>query len=127
MNPSGCSTAAPAALASPNARARPCSARNWGRTRPSPCSATSPTATACGPPPDSSAWPPTPWSDTAASPAATPGASTTSSWPFPPRTDEVQFDEKWSFVFKKQEHGDPDNPADANHGDWWDHIAYDPE
>jgi hypothetical protein len=56
-----------------------------------------------------------------------PGRSTTSSWRFPPRTDEVQFDEKWSFVFKKQTHCDPDDPADANRGDWWDHVAYDPE
>jgi IS1 family transposase len=30
-------------------------------------------------------------------------------------------------VFKKQEHCDPDNPADAHQGDWWDHTAYDPE
>ncbi len=50
-----------------------------------------------------------------------------SSWPFPPRTAEIQFDEKWSFVFKKQTHCDPDDPADANRGDWWDHVAYDPE
>src|SRR5262245_7297810 len=56
-----------------------------------------------------------------------PGDSTTSSWPFPPRTEEVQFDEKWSFVFKQQERCDPEDPADANHGDWWDHVAYDPE
>ena len=56
-----------------------------------------------------------------------PGDSTTSSWPFPPRTEEIQFDEKWSFVFKKQGHCDPEDPADANHGDWWDHVAYDPE
>jgi IS1 family transposase len=39
----------------------------------------------------------------------------------------VQFDEKWSFVFKKQENCDPDDPADDHHGDWWDHVAYDPE
>jgi IS1 family transposase len=56
-----------------------------------------------------------------------PGDSTMNSWPFPPRTEEVQFDEKWSFVFKKQEHCDPEDPADENHGDWWDHVAYDPE
>ena len=56
-----------------------------------------------------------------------PGDSTMSSWPFPPRTEEIQFDEKWSFVFKKQEHCNPEDPADANHGDWWDHVAYDPE
>src|SRR5947209_19278460 len=51
----------------------------------------------------------------------------TSWWLFPPNTREVQFDEKWSFVFKKQEHCDPSDPADANRGDWWDDTAYDPE
>jgi IS1 family transposase len=56
-----------------------------------------------------------------------PGNSTTNSWRFPPRTREVQFDEKWSFVFKKQEHCDPTDPADDHHGDWWDHTAIDPE
>jgi hypothetical protein len=30
-------------------------------------------------------------------------------------------------VGKKQEHCDPTDPADAQKGDWWDHIAYDPE
>jgi hypothetical protein len=30
-------------------------------------------------------------------------------------------------VNKKQEHCAPHNPADANRGDYWDHIAYDPE
>jgi hypothetical protein len=30
-------------------------------------------------------------------------------------------------VGKKQEKCDPDNPADAHRGDYWDHIAYDPE
>jgi IS1 family transposase len=51
----------------------------------------------------------------------------TSSWLFPPRTREVQFDEKWSFVAKKQRHCDPADPADDHKGDWWDHVAYDPE
>ena len=51
----------------------------------------------------------------------------TSSWLFPPRTREVQFDEKWSFVGKKQKNCDPLNPADDHKGDWWDHVAYDPE
>ena len=51
----------------------------------------------------------------------------TSWWRFPPTTREVQFDEKWSFVNKKQEHCDPDDPADDHHGDWWDHVALDPE
>src|SRR3954468_3712251 len=51
----------------------------------------------------------------------------TSWWRFPPNTREVQFDEKWSFVFEKQEHCDPLDPADDQHGDWWDHVALDPE
>jgi IS1 family transposase len=51
----------------------------------------------------------------------------TSSWLFPPRTREVQLDEKWSFVAKKQKNCDPLDPADDHKGDWWDHVAYDPE
>jgi hypothetical protein len=51
----------------------------------------------------------------------------TSSWLFPPRTREVQFDEKWSFVDKKPKNCDPNNPADDHKGDWWDHVAFDPE
>ena len=46
---------------------------------------------------------------------------------FSPRTREVQFDEKWSFVDKKQKNCDPADPADDHKGDWWDHVAYDPE
>ena len=57
----------------------------------------------------------------------TPASCTTSSWLFPPLTREVQFDEKWSFVGKKPENCDPADPADEQLGDWWDHIAYDPE
>ena len=30
-------------------------------------------------------------------------------------------------MFKKQEHCDPDDPADDHHGDWWDHVAIDAE
>jgi IS1 family transposase len=30
-------------------------------------------------------------------------------------------------VFKKQEHCDPEDPADDHHGDWWDHVAIDAE
>ena len=56
-----------------------------------------------------------------------PTTLTTSSWLFPPRTREVQFDEKWSFVGKKQKNCDPADPADDHKGDWWDHVAYDPE
>jgi IS1 family transposase len=39
----------------------------------------------------------------------------------------VQFDEKWSFVAKKQEHCDGRDPADAKRGESWDHVAFDPE
>ena len=70
---------------------------------------------------------PTPSVDWPASPDNTPTTLTTSSWLFPPRTREVQFDEKWSFVNKKQKNCDPTDPADDHKGDWWDHVAYDPE
>ena len=56
-----------------------------------------------------------------------PRNSTANSWAFPPNTREVQFDEKWSFVGKKQKHCKPDEPADAQQGDNWDHVAFDPE
>lgn len=49
---------------------------------------------------------------------------TRSSWLFPPTTSEVQFDEKWAFVGKKQKNCDED---DRRHGDCWDHVAVDPE
>ena len=51
----------------------------------------------------------------------------TSSWLFPPQTREVQFDEKWAFVGKKQKHCDPNNPDDDQCGDYWDFVAFDPE
>ena len=39
----------------------------------------------------------------------------------------MQFDEKWSFVAKKEKHCNPDQPADQQQGDYWDHVAFDPE
>ena len=48
----------------------------------------------------------------------------TTSWLFPPRTQEAPFDEKWSFVFKKEKHTAPE---EVEHGDQWDHVAFDPE
>ena len=79
--------------------------------------------------------PPGGWSVSIATPScdwpvsleSTPATLMTSSWLFPPQTSEVQLDEKWSFVAKKQKHCDPANPADDHTGDWWDHLAYDPE
>jgi IS1 family transposase len=56
-----------------------------------------------------------------------PNNSTTNSWLFPPRTREVQLDEKWSFVGKKEKHCDADDPDDDEQGDNWDHVAFDPE
>ena len=46
---------------------------------------------------------------------------------FPPHTNEVQFDEKWSFVGKKDKNCDPFDPNDEKYGDNWDHMAFDPE
>ena len=46
---------------------------------------------------------------------------------FPPRTSEIQLDEKWSFVGKKEKNCDPTDPTDADLGDCWDHTAVDPE
>src|SRR4028118_627099 len=55
-----------------------------------------------------------------------PATSTTSWSPFPPRTREVQFDEKWAFVAKKEANCDPGDPADARKGDHWHQVARDP-
>ena len=47
--------------------------------------------------------------------------------PFPPKTTEVQFDEKWAFVFKKEKHCNDADAGDSRQGDNWDHVAYDPQ
>ncbi len=39
----------------------------------------------------------------------------------------MQFDEKWSFVAKKDKHCRPDDPLAGEEGDNWDHVAFDPE
>jgi IS1 family transposase len=59
--------------------------------------------------------------------ANTPAPCTTNSWLFPPKTRELQCDEKWAFVAKKEAQCDPDDPADAQQGDNWDHVALDAE
>ena len=43
---------------------------------------------------------------------------------FPPETREVQFDEKWGFVYQKEAKYAPD---DQDRGDNWDHAAVDAE
>lgn len=53
--------------------------------------------------------------------------STMSSWKLPPETREIQLDEKWTFVGKKEKNCDPDSGTDAELGDRWDHTAVDPE
>jgi IS1 family transposase/transposase-like protein len=44
-----------------------------------------------------------------------------------PETREVQLDEAWSFVAKKEKNCDEDDPEDQLRGDCWDHVAFDPE
>lgn len=56
-----------------------------------------------------------------------PRPPTTSWWPFPPQTREVQLDEERDFVGKKQAHRDPADPEDDHKGDYWDHVALDAE
>jgi len=60
-------------------------------------------------------------------PGSTGRRYTTRSWLFPPETQELQFDEKWSFVQKKEANRDPASAADDERGDRWDHVALDPE
>ena len=43
---------------------------------------------------------------------------------FPPTTREVQLDEKWSFVGKKEASWDPLLPEDDEFGDRWDHPPW---
>ena len=45
----------------------------------------------------------------------------------PLQTTEVQIDEKWSYVAKKEDHCDRSDPADDPKGDYWDHVAFDPD
>src|SRR5258706_6770183 len=44
-----------------------------------------------------------------------------------PETREIQMDEKWSFVAKKEKNRDEDDPEDRFRGDCWDHVAFDSE
>src|SRR5262245_25931128 len=122
-----CFIASVAKPASPNARAPRCSTPACPTTRPSPCCTTSPRAAGCARPAAYARSARTPSPAMACGPATTPRSCTTSWWPFPPNTREVQFDEKWSFVAKKEKHCNPQDPADDERGDCWDHVALDPE
>ena len=44
-----------------------------------------------------------------------------------PETREIQMDEAWSYVAKKEKDCDEEDPADRFRGDCWDHVALDPE
>ncbi len=46
---------------------------------------------------------------------------------FPPRTREVQADERWGFVANEGANCDPADPLDRPRGDDRDHTAVDPE
>ena len=45
-------------------------------------------------------------------------------WIFPPETKEIQLDEKWSFVRKKEKNC---SESEKEFGDQWDYIALDAE
>src|SRR5262249_3780018 len=116
-----------AAPASPSARGRPSTAAICPRRRPTPCANTSTRAAASVPPAGSSVSIETPSSAWPVPPVSTPPTLTPSSWLCPPPTREIQVDEKWSVVAKKQKNCDPTEAADDHKGDWWDPIASDPE
>ena len=44
-----------------------------------------------------------------------------------PETREIQIDEAWSFVAKKEKNCDEGEPEDRFRGDCWDHVAFNPE
>jgi IS1 family transposase len=48
-------------------------------------------------------------------------------WLFPPQTQELQLDEKWSFVHKKRRRCSEEELEQECSGDCWDHVAFDPE
>jgi IS1 family transposase len=52
---------------------------------------------------------------------------TTNSSLFPQKTEDVQFDEKWDFVRKKQKNCNANAPVETRCGDNWDHVALDAE
>src|SRR6185437_15804629 len=123
----GSSTAMPARRVSPSSRGRRCSTASSLMTRCWRSWRTSTKGAASDRPPG---W----WGSTRIPspawlcwPVSTPRPPTMSWWPFPPNTREVQFDEKWAFVGKKQKHCDPANPDDDHCGDYWDYVAFDPE
>src|SRR5689334_16704712 len=123
----GSSTAGIARPGSPSSRGRPSSTPSSPTTRSSPSWSTWPTAAASARPRGWSASTRTPSPGWRRWPAGTPRRPTTSSWAFPPETREVQFDEKWAFVYKKQKNCDPAKPEDDHRGDYWDYVAFDPE
>src|SRR5271155_5495729 len=122
-----CYTATPARPGSPSSRGRPSSTPNSRTTKSWRSSNISTRAAASARRHAWSGSTRTRSRDWPSWPDNTPRMPTTTSWLFPPETREVQFDEKWSFVFKKEKNCDPADPEDAHRGDYWDHVAFDPE
>jgi IS1 family transposase len=56
-----------------------------------------------------------------------PTTPTKSSWAFPPNTQKIQLDEKWSFVYKKEKNCTDTEQDYCFRGDQWDHVALDPD
>ncbi len=54
-----------------------------------------------------------------------PKQATMNTWLFPLPSQEIQLDEKGSFVAKKEKHCDRDSAADDDKRDQWDHLAID--
>src|SRR4051812_1571889 len=123
----GSSSATPASTPSPSTKGPSSSAPNSPTTKSWRSSAISRKDVASAPPLDWSVSIATPSSAWPAWPAITPTTLMTSTWIFPPRTREAQFDEKWAFVGKKQKNCDPNDPDDDHCGDYWDFVAFDPE
>ena len=64
---------------------------------------------------------------TAAWPASTPATSTTSWSPFPPGPARSSSTRSGPSSPRRRSNCDPDDPADDRKGDYWDHVAFDPE
>src|SRR5215212_6105666 len=113
-------TATPARPGSPSSRGRPSSTPSSPTTRSRGSWSTSTTAAGPARPPGWSGSTRTPSPGWHSWPVSTPKTPMTRSWLFPPATCEVQFDEKWAFVYQKQKNCDPNDPDDDHRGDYWD-------
>ena len=125
--PDACSAVRLARLASPSEKEPRSSTPDCLRRKSNRSWSTSPKGVASGRPAVFARSIAAPSAASAGSLAITPTTSTTSWSRFPPLTREAQFDEKWSFVAKKEKNCDETDPADDRKGDTWDHVAIDAE